>query len=770
VSAPIVGASVTIGLVSGTTRTGRLGKFLPSMLEVPLEADPASRRPRELVPAELVAYVAFHRAPDVPPPTCAEGAQRYRIYVAGGAMFRVETAAAASTSGLGFTATPSDADSPFSEIFFYRHGVSAREKDIPIGSMLVHEGVVKPEQLENAIDVQRQEKQVPIGQILIEHRKVNANEVAQAALIQQRKHLRIGEVLVDAGLVKAEDIEAALAEQKQRRGKRLGEMLVDMKLISELTLANVLAKKFEIPFVDLDACALNPMAAIDVPRELIAKYRILPVDSDSKSLTVAISDPLALEAIDVFRFHAKRRIDEVLVTAGQLGRYVDAFLSSPAAGAREAPGDITALIERLKTVDSAGELIEDDIDTESSEPPSDSTIVTLVNQIIVDGYRRGASDIHVEPNGQERPIRIRFRVDGDCFTAYQVPPQHRSSVVARIKIMAKLDIAERRKPQDGKIRFRLSDGQIELRVATLPTANGNEDVVLRILANSKPLPLHQLRLSERNLSELERLIQQPNGLILCVGPTGSGKTTTLHSALGAINDDDTKIWTAEDPIEISQFGLRQVQVNPKIGFTFAQAMRAFLRADPDVIMIGEMRDPETANTAIEASLTGHLVLSTLHTNSAPETITRLLDMGLDPFSFADAMLGVLAQRLARTLCSKCKVSEACAREEYDQLVRAYGPEHFAQDFPGQDFGPGFRLSKPVGCEACGKSGYKGRLGIHELLVATDPLRNAIAEKSPVEKIRRLAVEGGMRTLLQDGIAKVMFGLTDMKQVLAVCSR
>jgi type II secretory ATPase GspE/PulE/Tfp pilus assembly ATPase PilB-like protein len=335
--------------------------------------------------------------------------------------------------------------------------------------------------------------------------------------------------------------------------------------------------------------------------------------------------------------------------------------------------------------------------------------------------------------------------------------------------MARLDIAERRKPQDGKIRFRLSDRQIELRVATIPTVNGNEDVVMRVLAASKPLPLSELALSARNQSELERIIQQPYGLVLCVGPTGSGKTTTLHSALGAINTVDTKIWTAEDPVEITQAGLRQVQVNARIGFTFAHAMRAFLRADPDVIMVGEMRDQETASTAIEASLTGHLVFSTLHTNSAPETVTRLLDMGLDPFSFADALLGVLAQRLARKLCKQCREKTTAMQEDYGALSKTYGLEEFQKDF-GTSIGPGFQVWRARGCDTCNGTGYKGRVGLHELLIADDRLKQAILRKCSVDELRQLAREQGMKTLAQDGVVKALNGITDLKQVLSVCSR
>ncbi|HYQ16120.1 MAG TPA: GspE/PulE family protein, partial [Polyangiaceae bacterium] len=357
----------------------------------------------------------------------------------------------------------------------------------------------------------------------------------------------------------------------------------------------------------------------------------------------------------------------------------------------------------------------------------------------------------------------------DCVAYQEIPSTFRLPLVARFKIMALLDIAERRKPQDGKIRFRVGEKQIELRVATIPTVNNNEDIVLRILAASKPMPIENMGMSATVLENLKKVVSKPYGLVLCVGPTGSGKTTTLHSALGFINTVDMKIWTAEDPVEITQLGLRQVQVNPKIGFTFAHAMRAFLRADPDVIMVGEMRDLETAGTAVEASLTGHLVLSTLHTNSAPETVTRLIDMGLEPFSFADALLGVLAQRLARGLCKQCREQYTPSAAELDELGAAYGPEAFrallAEEHPF-----GLKLWKCTGCAACGKSGYKGRVALHELLVGSDDLKRSIQKKSPIDEIRRVAAEGGMITLLQDGVRKIMAGLTDLKQVLAVCSR
>ena len=313
-------------------------------------------------------------------------------------------------------------------------------------------------------------------------------------------------------------------------------------------------------------------------------------------------------------------------------------------------------------------------------------------------------------------------------------------MVQRFKIMSKLDIAEKRKPQDGKIRFKGPMGTIELRVATIPTSGGNEDVVMRILAACKPLPLEKMGFSDRNISEFKKILEKPYGICLVVGPTGSGKTTTLHSGLGYINTVDMKIWTAEDPVEITQAGLRQVQVHPKIDFTFAVAMRAFLRADPDVIMVGEMRDHETAATGIEASLTGHLVFSTLHTNSAPETITRLLDMDIDPFNFADALLGIMAQRLVRTLCKDCKEEYVPTQEEFAEIMESYGLEHW--DKLGIRYSPGLQALPAQGLRrSAASTGYKGRMGIHELLVATDEMKRMIQKRDAHRGAAQAGPEG-----------------------------
>ncbi|MEP6935166.1 MAG: GspE/PulE family protein, partial [Nitrospirota bacterium] len=400
---------------------------------------------------------------------------------------------------------------------------------------------------------------------------------------------------------------------------------------------------------------------------------------------------------------------------------------------------------------------------------NDSAIVRLTNQVIAEADRLGASDIHIEPYEDRKDMTVRLRIDGTCFTYMRIPAIYRRAVVSRIKVMANLDIAERRKPQDGKIRYRLAKNrEVELRVATLPTSGQDEGVVLRPLTARQPMPLDAMEFAPAILQAIRAIAEKPHGIILCVGPTGSGKTTTLHAILKYINTDERKIWTAEDPVEITQDGLRQVQVHPKIGLTFATAMRAFLRADPDVIMIGEMRDKETADIAIEASLTGHLVLSTLHTNSAVETVTRLLDLGCDSFNFADAMLGVLAQRLCKRICTQCKEAYRPTRQEYDELVQGYG----AQDWPilGIEYRADWSLYRGRGCEACNRTGFKGRVPLHELLLPSEDMKQLIQIRSRTAEMLTLAIKEGMVTLLQDGIRKALQGFTTYRQVRAVAMK
>ncbi len=505
---------------------------------------------------------------------------------------------------------------------------------------------------------------------------------------------------------------------------------------------------------------------IPIPRRLLSNLRQeyllrelwVPLEKKDGVIHVIVDDPTNIIKRDMIENLLKTKSVRYDVALPEdIVKYINRFYQSP--------GDDSTLTDILGKLGVDKETPEED---ESAVTETDSIIMQLVNKIILDAHAKRASDIHIEPNVGKKNVEVRYRVDGDCALYQTLPYSYRAAVVSRIKIMSNLDITVRRIPQDGKIKFRKpGGGEIELRVATIPTQGGVEDVVMRILAKGgHTLPLTAMGMSVRNEKELRAILDKPYGMILVVGPTGSGKTTTLHAALHEINKPGRKIWTAEDPVEITQYGLRQVQVHPKIGFDFAAAMRAFLRADPDVIMVGEMRDFETARIGVEASLTGHLVFSTLHTNSAPETIVRLLDMGIDPFNFADALLGILAQRLVRTLCMKCREAYHPDRLEFDEMARDYGEEPFQK--LNLSYGDTFMLYRPKGCDACDKTGYKGRMGIHELIVATDAIKRLIQNHETAELIRGRAIEEGMTTLMQDGIYKSIRGVTDFKQVRRVC--
>jgi len=516
-------------------------------------------------------------------------------------------------------------------------------------------------------------------------------------------------------------------------------------------------------------------------REFCQTNQWIPLEDSKEGIIVLTLDPERVKASRmVANVYPKSKIVYRVTTNKEFANTLDQMF-----------GGSTALEDSGNIDDLLGSLDDEaDVDTGGDDVASaaaDNELVKLVNKIIIDAYQQGASDIHIEPYPGKAKTEIRFRRDGSLQPYIQIPASYRSAIVARLKIMCDLDISERRKPQDGKIKFKkFGPLDIELRVATIPSAGGVEDIVMRILAAGEPIPLDKLGLTKHNLETLKATVSKPYGLFFVCGPTGSGKTTTLHSVLGYLNTSDTKIWTAEDPVEITQKGLRQVQMNPKAGMTFAVAMKAFLRADPDIIMVGEMRDKETTGTGIEASLTGHLVFATLHTNSAPESIIRLLDMGMDPFNFADALLGILAQRLAKRLCGKCKKPHDATTEEIQALMVEYAQElkntetwkkdskaaeaKLLEDWIANYGGESGKLviHDPVGCEVCGGSGYKGRVGLHELLVGTDALKKNIQEHARVAEMVATALEDGMRTLKQDGIEKVLMGITDMKQVRAVC--
>ena len=574
------------------------------------------------------------------------------------------------------------------------------------------------------------------------------------------------DLLVSNNRITQSELDNAIAESRKSISSDLETILIEKYKVPKVDIGKSLGQFHKCPYIEYsDRTIVDAELLKNLNVDYLKKNHWMPLKRDRTAIEILTDDPGDLDRVaDIKRTFPGLNIRFAVSLRRDIIQFLNTATGQGDAGGRKLDENVSDILGELSS-EAQVEAMEDS-SAGGGLDENDSAIVRLGNQIIADAYRQGASDIHIEPYGEKRETLVRFRVDGDCFEYMKIPQSYRRAIVSRLKIMSNLDIAERRKPQDGKIKFKLgADREIELRVATIPTAGYNEDIVMRILAASEPLPLDKMDFSDRNLKVLRAIAEKPYGIILCVGPTGSGKTTTLHSVLGSINTPDIKIWTAEDPVEITQYGLRQVQVQPKIDFTFAAAMRAFLRADPDVIMVGEMRDKETADIGIEASLTGHLVLSTLHTNSAVETVTRLLDMGCDSFSFADAMLGVLAQRLARRVCKGCKEQYVGSKEEYEELRQGYGVEYWDKLDIKQD--NTFRLSRGKGCETCNRSGFKGRIALHELLEGTDRMKKLVQSKARTEEMLKAGIEEGMTTLVQDGIQKVLQGLTTYKEVKAV---
>ena len=629
-----------------------------------------------------------------------------------------------------------------------------------LGEALVDAKLVSAAEISSALERQNAKRTQKLGALLGEQKIVTEVQL-HAALEHQRSMpiKRIGEALIEAHAISEEQLAQALEHQKQNRKQPLGEILVELGHINRGDLQKALSQKLGVPWVDLAHFRIDPEALKMVPGQLAREHRVMPLCRDRQALVVAMENPLNPEPIERVRFVTRVPVIPVMASSEAIDRALREYF-----GGERTDHKIEDLVTALST-----EVLDGSANEEAIEE-SDSTLVRLVNKTILDAHAEGASDIHIETNRGRRNIRIRFRKDGVLHAYQELPAVFRRAIISRLKVMAGLDISERRRAQDGRINFaQFGPAQLELRVAIVPTLDGLEDVVLRLLAGGEPLPIAKLGLSDTVLEQMHALLAQPHGLILVCGPTGSGKTTTLHSLLGLLNSPDRKIWTAEDPVEISQVGMRQVQVNSRIGWTFAAAMRSFLRADPDVIMVGEMRDAETAAIAIEGSLTGHLVLSTLHTNSAPETVTRLLELGMDPFNFADSLAGVLAQRLARRLCEACRTSRLLSESEVNELATEYcansslEPAAVEAQWRGT-YGTGLRLYQSAGCGQCRATGYRGRIGLHELMIVGPEHRALINRRAPASELRAAAGRSGMRSLKQDGIEKCLAGLTDLHEV------
>lgn len=586
------------------------------------------------------------------------------------------------------------------------------------------------------------------------------------------------DALVVDGHISAVELDTAVKRARET-GAPIESALIELYSLQPEVIGGAAARFFNVPYESYKPDRIKQVDLLkNIKREFVAQNQWLPLEETPEGLIILTTDPEQVRVSKVVNnVFPKKRLVLRVTTREEFQRTLDQFFEPS--------------LEHSSVDDLLSDMQEEEQDASLADElnaAADNELVKLVNKIIIDAHRQGASDIHIEPRPGKEKTLIRFRKDGTLVPYIQVPASYRNPLITRIKIMCDLDISERRRPQDGKIKFRkYAPLDIEIRVATLPTAGGLEDVVMRLLTSGEPLPIDKLGLSPDNLARLKEAVSLPYGMFLVCGPTGSGKTTTLHSILGHIKNGEVKIWTAEDPVEITQNGLRQVQVNRKAGLDFAVLMRAFLRADPDVIMVGEMRDAETVATGIEASLTGHLVLSTLHTNSAPESVVRLLDMGMDPFNFADALIGVLAQRLTKCLCTRCREAYVPTQQELALLLDEYCSDlketaAFRTDTATArsrifeswrnrfaDAQGRFTLYRPKGCDAC-TNGYKGRVGLHELMLVSPQLKRQIQERDRVDNLLATALSDGMRSLRQDGIEKTLAGITDMSQVRKVCVR
>jgi type II secretory ATPase GspE/PulE/Tfp pilus assembly ATPase PilB-like protein len=635
-----------------------------------------------------------------------------------------------------------------------------------LGEILVESKLLSPDHLHTLLELQKSTKpHQTIGRFIVKQGFMTEADL-QLALESHGKRQRLEEIFYRYGFVEKDDLLLAIEMARQEQ-LPLITVLKNLEFIDDEVAAKALAIQYDLQFMHINTVKPSP-ALLNVINPGYAKsQKIVPVAHTTEMVTLAMAQPLGIQEKKDLESMIRMKLNPVIAIESEILALQERLYHTVAAVGKNLRGEVGIKLDESFLNANDDGLLDPELDADAKQVTErDSSLVKLVNKIIQDACMYKASDIHIEPYPGKEAVKIRIRIDGCCKDYLHIPYKYKYALPSRIKIMANLDIAEKRKPQDGKIDFKqFGTMDVELRVATMPTAGGLEDVVIRILHTGETTPFEELGLSEHNRQAFSRAISSPYGLVLLVGPTGSGKTTTLHSAIATINRPDIKIWTAEDPVEITQKGLRQVQINPKIGFTFAQALRSFLRLDPDVIMVGEMRDEETAAIAVEASLTGHLVFSTLHTNTAPDTITRLLDMGLDPFSFSDALQLVVAQRLARKLCEHCLEKYTPDDVEVAEMIAEYG------DAMLTDSGitaATITLARPVGCVNCGNSGYLGRVGIHELLECTDQLRELIKKKADTATIRKQAITEGMVTLKQDGIRKVLQGLTDIHEIRRVC--
>jgi type II secretory ATPase GspE/PulE/Tfp pilus assembly ATPase PilB-like protein/small nuclear ribonucleoprotein (snRNP)-like protein len=769
---------VMIHLMNGEVLEGYLSAFSPIMTELHLhEAEIKENQPPKSLDIKDIAYIFMHDAPELVPNQPPKIKKMDELIISTVTSKRYKVLAfppATNTPGF-YSAVSKDEELSFERIFFYFHGIRYQEKPerlgdlmvdqemlsvddvqlaletqsklmIPLGDILKENGKVNDTDIDKALTTQKRQqmkfgdllvdqelisekdvkqalesqtesKDKALGLILLEHGKVKDADIDKTLTIQSRFRMKLGELLIEAGLITDEDLQYALEAQKER-GQRLGEILLNSGIITEDQLLTALANKFRLPTIDLDQYNVDPLASSEISREVIERYRILPIQTDKHTLTIALADPLGLEAYDTVCFTTGKKVHEVLVKSSQLDVHLDRYLKN----------------ETQEEELSCEFLHQDDEDIdepvnefEMAQSAEDAPIVRLVNRIIRNGLRKKASDIHILP--QAKKIILAYRLNGDLIVENALDKSLHKQIAARIKILSGMDIAEQRMPQDGRLLLRDGKNVFEFRISCIPNSFG-ESLVLRVLSKEVAADLDTLGLRGSDLKQISMMARKPYGLLLVVGPTGSGKSTTLFAILKSVSHLPEHILTIEDPVESDIDGANQIQVNKKIGLTFARVLRNVLRHDPDIIMIGEMRDKETAEVGIEAALTGHLMLSTLHTNSAVDTIIRLNDLGIPNYLLAPALLGVISQNLVKQLCSHCR-QKLPENHETFTIIKGFGYEQPA------------KLYKAGSCGHCNQTGYIGRVMLYELLTVDDHVRNAIHDGRSGDQLQQTAIEHGM---------------------------
>jgi len=625
--------------------------------------------------------------------------------------------------------------------------MAQRRRRKKIGEILLAQGLITQETLDQAME-EHKKTGTSLGTVLVQMGYITQETLEsvlglQLELTGQRK--RLGEILVDQGFLTESQILECLDEQK-RTGKQIGKVFIDKGFIDEQKLLDVISAQIDVQRVILENLNLDPAVVKLVPQEMARAYKVLPIYERDNVLTVAMADPSNLRTLDHLKFKTGRDVEPMLATEKEIVAALDRIYLQGQEKLKE-------MFEGLAGDDKDLDVVKAQVEEESLADEEGKQVVKIVNILINEAINAGASDIHLEP--QETHLRLRYRVDGDLIEKNQVPAKLMNQIISRIKVLASMDIAEKRKPLDGRFTIRNNGKEVDLRVSSFPVSLRNrgvcEKIVMRILdPNANNIPLEKMGFSPKMYQQFEEAINLPDGIVLVTGPTGSGKSSTLYSCIRKVLNPEVNIVTMEDPVEMNIPGVSQGQINKAAGFTFAAGIRAILRQDPDIIMLGEMRDKETAEMAVQAALTGHLVFSTLHTNDSPGAFTRLLDMGLEPFLVASCVKAVLAQRLVRRICSKCREEKFYPE---DTLVRI-------------GIRPGTRFFHGKGCKTCAGTGYKGRLGIFELLVPDDSIRGMILARDSSDTIKAYAKSKGLMTLRRDGLEKALQGITTIEQVIA----